>query len=470
MIQKVRPRRLALGALAALATVLLAATGPADHARASDSAGVANQGPTYVPGEIVVGYAPGPAAGVARDVMQRSGLRTTTTSPPDAQIVRVPKGETVSEALARVRGQRGIAYAVPDYIAHSDGRYIPNDPGRAHTAGGWRATQWNFLQAAGVDAPQAWSNLIAAHRPGGRGVVIAVLDTGIAYRNWHQFRKSPDFSGTRFVAPYDFIANNRYPLDRNDHGTFIAGLIAEATNNHKDLTGIAYGATIMPVRVLDANGDGDAATIARGIRYAVSHHAQVINLSLEFPPTTTASDIPDVLSAIAYAHRHGVVVTASSGNEGITQLDYPAADPLTISVGASTSDRCLAYYSNYGRGLDLVAPGGGDDTNLLSDPACHPARNLPSIVQLSFNPPHWGRFQYISLMGTSMSAPEAAAVAALVIASGNIGQHPTPAEVLARLEHTARPLDGAAPNQNYGYGLIDAGAATAPVTATSGKR
>ena len=156
--------------------------------------------------------------------------------------------------------------------------------------------QWNFLPGVGVNAPAAWANLLADHRPGGRGVTVAVLDTGVAYRNWHQFRRSPDFGGTRFVEPYDFVAKNRFPLDREGHGTFVAGTIAESTNNRIGLTGLAYGASIMPVRILNADGTGDAATISRGIRYAATHGAQVINLSLEFSLDVTSSDIPEIIS------------------------------------------------------------------------------------------------------------------------------------------------------------------------------
>ncbi len=116
--------------------------------------------------------------------------------------------------------------------------------------------QWNFLPGAGVDAPQAWANLIADGRPGGRGVVVAILDTGVAYRRWHQFRKSPDFAGTQVRRPLRLRGGNRFPLDREGHGTFVAGTVAEATNNGFGLTGLAYGASIMPVRVLDRHGWG----------------------------------------------------------------------------------------------------------------------------------------------------------------------------------------------------------------------
>ena len=167
---------------------------------------------------------------------------------------------------------------------------------------------------------------------------MAVLDTGVAYRNWKTFHRSPDFGRTHFVSPYDFVSNNRFPLDRNGHGTFVAGIIAESTNNGIGLTGLAYGASIMPIRVLDSSGEGDEATIARGIRYAVSHGAQVINLSLEFLPSqvNSGSEIPQIVSAIEYAHRHGVTVVGAAGNDETNKIAYPARAPGVISVGATT--------------------------------------------------------------------------------------------------------------------------------------
>jgi serine protease len=312
--------------------------------------------------------------------------------------------------------------------------------------------------------------MFRVHRAGGRGVTIAVLDTGVAYRDWERFRQAPDFTNTKFVDPYDFVANNPFPLDREGHGTFVTGMIAESTNNGFGLTGLAYGATIMPVRVLDADGNGDSVTIGKAIRYAVKHGAQVINLSLEFKEGVTAADIPEVISAIGFAHRHGVVVVAASGNDSTTHLAYPAAAASVISVGATTRDGCLADYSNGGTQLDLVAPGGGDDASLSSDPNCHPLRTLPSVHQMTFRDlnsltpgANATRFGFPGTYGTSMAAPAVSATAALVIASGAIGRHPSPARILDRLEQTATPLGGAArPNEEYGWGLVNAGAATAP--------
>lgn len=449
---------------AAIALFVCTAAARPSEARAAD----------YLPGVVVVGYdQPGIAA--AADLATAAAVNAGNP-PPTIQttVVRVPRGLSISAELRRLRRQRGVAFAVPDYLAHIAGtpsQWIPDDPGRSGIPEGWEKMQWNFLPGVGVDAPEAWANLLAVHRAGARGVVIAVLDTGVAYRNWHQFRKSPDFRWTRFVDPWDFVANNPFPLDREGHGTFVTGTLAESTNNAFGLTGLAYNASIMPVRVLDQNGYGDASTIAKGIRYAVRHGAQVINLSLEFDPSVTAADIPDIMSAIRFAHQRGVVVVAAAGNEGSPTIAYPARAPAVISVGATTLDRCLAYYSNDGSRLDLVAPGGGGDQYLPADPDCNPARNLPGIFQMTFgNPSRPWHFGFPSgWYGTSMAAPHVSAAAAMVIASGVIGRHPTPDQILARLEHTAQPLDGSQPNRYYGWGLVDIGAATSPTaTGSSG--
>ncbi|MHB8659372.1 MAG: S8 family serine peptidase [Solirubrobacteraceae bacterium] len=437
-------------------------------------------GPAYLPGRVVVGYAAPMASVVQVEVSRRMGIRmvasaaasTDASGAATSTVVTLPRGLSVAAAVARLRHQPGVAYVVPDYLAHASGSFVPDDVGRTHRAGGWEQLQWNFLPGTGADAPRAWANLIADHRAGGRGVVVAVLDTGVAFRKWRQFKASPDFAGTRFVDPCDLVAGtirrnrctNVFPLDREGHGTFVTGTIAEATNNRLGVTGLAYGASIMPVRILDADGTGDAGTIGRGIRYAVGHGAQVINLSLEFSLDVSATDIPEIISALHYARAHGVAVVAAAGNDSGQQIAYPARTSTVISVGATTLDRCLADYSNVGAGLDLVAPGGGDDTSLLSDPDCHPNRELPDVYQMTFNDSAYpNRFGLPSgWYGTSMSAPVVSASAALVIASRVIGAHPSPEQILARLEHTAQPLGGAQPNENYGYGLVDAGAATAP--------
>ena len=164
-----------------------------------------------------------------------------------------------------------------------------------------------------------------------------------------------------------------------------------------------------------------------------------------------------------------VVVVAAAGNDASSEIAYPARVRAVISVGATTADRCLASYSDVGPGLDLVAPGGGDDSSVLSDADCHPNRNLPDVYQMTFdNPAHPDRFSLPGgWYGTSMAAPEVSAAAAMVIASGVIGRHPSPDAVLDRLEQTAQPLGTGTPNVDYGYGLLDLGAATAPAASTN---
>ena len=461
-------RRLAFAAPAFAALAFVLAGGGAAPARAL--ARSQPKAPSYVPGEILVGYAP-------RQLTARylaHATRQTAASAGASQTIKLPAGRSIWPAIDRLRHQRGVLYAVPDYIAHEAGGWIPDDRGNTHRRQGWQQLQWNFLPGVGVDAPDAWAHMFGVHRPGGRGVTIAVLDTGVAYRGWQRFRESPDFTGTHFVHPYDFVANNPYPLDREGHGTFVAGMIAESTTNGIGLTGLAYGANIMPVRVLDQDGNGDSVTIARGIRYAVTHGAQVINLSLEFDISVTASDIPDIISAVAFAHRHGVVVVAAAGNDSQTRLAYPAAAPQVISVGATTKDGCVAGYSNAGAKLDLVAPGGGDDATLPGDPNCHPFSNLPAVHQMTFRDfnsidpgANATQFSLPGSYGTSMAAPAVSATAALIIASRVLGPHPSPNQILTRLEQTATPLGPTTPNDDYGYGLVNAGAATARVPVTT---
>jgi serine protease len=437
-----------IAVLAAALVVLAAAT-------------TASASPPARPGEIVVRYEPG----AQRDAL----LRATGTAPtgdarpgPRAEVLAVRDGESVAETVRELERRPGVAHAAPNVLARAS-TFIPNDPGRARLPGGWQLVQWNFLAEAGVNAPQAWSNLIALGRPGGRGAVVAVLDTGVAYRNRGRFRRSPDFRAGQFARGYDFVDRDRFPDDENGHGTFVAGVIGEQVDNGRALTGIAYGARIMPVRVLDDEGLGDAGAIAAGIRYAARHRAHVINLSLEFDSSVPARQIPEVLSAIRYAERRGSLVVAASGNEALRIVAYPARANGVLSVGATTEHLCQADYSNDGPGLDLVAPGGGPDASIEDDPVhCRPnERPGRDIFQLTYVG-SWRRFGLPGgYEGTSMAAPHVSAVAALVIASGVVGRRPRPSAIEARLEATARDLGPPGPDLRYGAGLIDAGRATA---------
>ena len=441
----------ALRALTVLLACLAACAGI--FAWASSTASAAR----YAEGEVVVRYAA--SRGSA------SAAAAGEPTPGTTRLVHTPRGVSMASELTRLRGSAGVLWAVPNYVAHASGPVYPNDRGIGTGAGEWQKLQWNFVGPFGVNAPEAWGNVAADGAPGGRGVIVAVLDTGVAYANRGPFRRSPDFGSHEFTSGYDFVARNRYPNDRNGHGTFVAATIAESTNNGYGLTGLAYGARIMPVRVLDSAGEGEASTIAEGVVYAARHGAQVINLSLEFSPGVTASDIPELIEAIRYAHHRGVLVVAAAGNEGHAAIAYPARAPDVIAVGATTEHGCLASYSNYGGTLAIVAPGGGADANLPGDPNCRPEQQ-PSggdIFQVTFTGSSPRLFGVPSgYEGTSMATPHVAATAALVIASGVLGRHPTPAQLTARLLATARKLGFSGDERLYGAGLVNAAAATAP--------
>ncbi len=413
------------------------------------------------PGEVVVAFEPGSTARAA----QVGGAGP-----------KVLKVQSVRKAVQGLRSRGDVRYAVPNVKARiSQAKapadvFLPNDKGTVGP-GGWEEIQWNFAGPFGVGAPQAWANAILAGRPGARGVKVAVLDTGVAYSNRPPYRISPDFKRHQFLRGYDFVDRDPYPFDRNGHGTHVAGTIAEATNNGVALTGLAYGARLMPVRVLDRAGEGNATDIAAGVRFAARRGAAVINLSLEFDSEVSASDIPQLLEAIAYAKRRGALVVAAAGNEAGAKVAYPARARDVLSVGATTENGCLSEFSNVGSGIDLVAPGGGGDRALDGDPNCRPdapaGRNISQVTLLGDNVRDFGLPD--TYEGTSMAVPHVSAAAALVIATGTAGTKPKPAQIERRLERTARDLGAKGYDRRYGWGLIDAAAATTP-TGTSSKR
>jgi serine protease len=433
MTSRATPPRRAL-ALAALSVAALSVL------LASPAAGLAAESPAaapYVPGEVVVGH--------GQDALPH--------------VVQVADGSSVRETISELRGDPGIEYAVPNYIARAsafpaDAGVVPNDPGFE--------LQWNFWGPFGVNMPEAWNLAARRGAPGGRGAVVAVLDTGVAYQTRGRLRRAPDL-GT-FVPGYDFVDEDRLPLDLNGHGTHVAGTIAESTNNARLATGVAYGAKIMPVRTLDMFGAGDAVTVSRGIRYAVRHHADVINMSLEFPPIVNAADVPQVVSALKSARRHRIVVTTVAGNGSRTELlPYPGRARDVIAVAATTERGCRAEYSNAGAEVDVAAPGGGPDAAPASDPwdaeHCRPGIEGKSIYQQTFGADSAHFALPSGFYGTSMASPHVAGLAALIIASKRLGGRPSPSAVQRLIQRTARDVGPPGFDTAYGYGLIDAAAA-----------
>ena len=141
---------------------------------------------------------------------------------------------------------------MPDYVAHA-ADFIPNDPGKLSVPGGWQQLQWNFTGAASVNAPAAWDLARQAGAPGGRGAIVAVLDSGVAYENYKQLpARARPVRARASSRGYDWVDRDRHPDDEESHGTHVTGTIAQKTNNGFGVTGLAYGVKIMPLRVLDS--------------------------------------------------------------------------------------------------------------------------------------------------------------------------------------------------------------------------
>ena len=457
---------LALAALGALAPTLAAAPAEPDLPEAGGA-----EASDYVADELLVRF--------------RGGRERT---------VALPEEVGVPEAAGALMRNPRVAYALPNYLARAAA--IPNDPGMTGVDGDWQRVQWNFLPCGslcvpgqtalpfeargGIDAPGAWDVLAQRGAPKGKGVKVAVLDTGVAFRTRKpRFRKSPDFSPKQFVDGFDFVSDKKnegkdgerrrgrdlLPLDRDGHGTHVTGTIAERTGNGVALTGLVSRAKIIPIRVLDSQGLGTASDIAEGIRHAARNDADVINMSFEFAlAVDSCAKIKSVCRAIKFASRRGAVVVSAAGNSNGEPIAFPGGAPRVLGIGRVTKDACLAGESRTGVGLDLVAPGGG----LPISPACGTddanfGRDLP-IFQLTFAGGGFKKFGFPAFYeGTSMAAAHVSGVAAMVVASRILGRNPSPDEVECQLRGTARrdPGELGEPYDQrlFGAGLVDAAAA-----------
>lgn len=423
---------------------------------------------TYSQNSLVVGFDASTSADAGAASIATAGAGSVGAGGPRSAVVRVPRGESLKLAARKLAARPGVSFVKPNYLARisAEDTWVPNDPGKGSTPGGWQSLQWNFTGKYGVNALPAWRKMRALHRSGGRGAIVAVIDTGVAWENHGRYRRSPDLRGVKIKSPFDFLDRDKHPNDRNGHGTHVASTIFERVDNGIATTGLAYGATLIPIRALNSRGLGDEVTVARAIRYAADRKADVINLSVEFDVRLSASDLPTIVSAMKYAHKKGSLVVAASGNQEAGAVAYPARSSYALAVGATTVSGCLAYYSDYGRGLDLVAPGGGLDTfdrdlsaGSTDRDNCSAQNPGPSIYQMTFTNSVRKFWLPDIYQGTSMASPHVSATAALVVASGIIGSNPTPKQLQAHLEATATDLGAPGKDLHYGAGLVNAAAA-----------
>lgn len=279
--------------------------------------------------------------------------------------------------------------------------FIPNDP------------DWlNQYDLVAINAPQGWTLTTGAN-----SVTIAILDTGVDLSH-------PDLF-TKILPGYDFVNNDAFAQDDHGHGTHVAGIAAALINNGIGIAGVDGGASILPVKVLDAYGNGSYSNVAAGIIWATNNGAQVINLSLGgAKPSFVLED------AINYAHERNVILVGASGNSGVGTVLYPAAYPFVIAVAASNSTNKWASFSNYGPEVDVTAPG---------------------VMIYSAYP--GGGYGYRS--GTSMAAPHVSGLAAILMGIPGID----PVLVQSIIESSSLDLGDNGWDEYYGYGLIQMDAA-----------
>lgn len=353
--------------------------------------------PTYLPGVLIVRFKSSVSYRRGESLLADLGAQTRARIPQIRERVVSVDSADRNRVLARLRASRLVADAQLDEVLHTSGVML-NDT--------FFSRQWG-LKLAGFTT--AWQK---TH--GTRSVVVAVLDTGVN-------AASPDLAGV-VHGGVDLVNGRGSGADDNGHGTAVAGVIAALGNNGIGGAGVCWKCSILPIKVMGANGNGDLATVAAGIVRATDLGARVIDLSLGGP-----AGEPTLQQAVAYAASKGVLVVAAAGNSGLATPFYPASYPGVISVGGTDPRDSLYGWSEHGPWVRVSAPG------------CNVAPLLHS---------GYGEF-----CGTSSATPMVAGLAGYLL---SVRPTATPLQLVSVMEKTARRI-----RTGVQYGRINAAAALA---------
>ena len=326
-------------------------------------------------------------------------------------ILRVPKGIDV-ENYRRMLLETGEFESV-EYSCFAKPAMTPNDTGYSN--------QWYLSQ---IQATDAWE--ITTGSP---EIKIAIIDKGVDAEHRDLGYGYDSYGHVDIMNSWDYINGVNYTPPTSSHGTIVAGIAGAKTNNSLGISGISGGNNSPGVAIMSLRVGSDTistAYIPNAILFAIDHGAKVINMSLGSPETSEMDD------AIEDAYAHGVSIVCSAGNDGCSTIAYPASHELTIAVGASTQGLIRWPQSQYGDGLDLVAPG----ANIY----CTVNNNL-----------------YTSFNGTSLSAPMVTGTIALML-SVNPSLSPTEIRNILHASCTKLPnytSDPSGWNNYVGYGLLN---------------
>jgi hypothetical protein len=372
----------------------------------------------YAPGQLLVRFAPSVGAQRRAQVLAEHGLSPIgQIQALRVRVLRLPPGQTVERAMARLNRLPEVELAEPNYIlsiAEID-------------------DQWGLQQ---IEAPEAWSATTYPGTP-----IVAVLDTGVDYNHpelidnvWTNPGEIPgnstDDDGNGYVDDvrgWDYVNNDNDPIDDHYHGTFVASVVAAARDNGDEgVAGVCPWCEVMPVKVVSSGGSGALDVVANGIIYATDNGADVINMSLgiAYPinPSTVLED------AVNYAWNNGTVVVAAAGNDAIETGFYPAAYDNAIGVTSTNLADFRSCFSNWGTWVDVAAPGS----------------DIPGAV------PGGG---YGTGSGTSLASPHVAGEAALLFSQDPDRTNDT---VRTILETTVEDLGPPGQDSYFGSGRVNA--------------